>query len=151
MQSRWISWVVVGFLLPTSLVQAQTLPAQENALRGLDGLRVEVTLAGAAEDVGVTETALRDAVEGRLRQAGLGGVRPADDRAVRGDPRLLVTVHTISVTGGYAFMVSVQFIERVVRLPARCTAEARVPDADGRHRPRRQSNHRTSPSAFLIH
>ena len=44
MQSRWISWVVVGFLLPTSLVQAQPLPAQENALRGLDGLRVEVTL-----------------------------------------------------------------------------------------------------------
>ena len=78
--------------------------------------RVEVTLAGAAEDAGVTETALRDAVEGRLRQASLGGVRPADDRAVRGDPRLLVTVHTISVTGGYAFMVSVQFIERVVSL-----------------------------------
>ena len=44
MQSRWISWVVVGFLFPTSLVQAQTLPAQQNALRGLDGLRVEVTL-----------------------------------------------------------------------------------------------------------
>ena len=44
MQSRRISWVVVGFLLPTSLVQAQTLPAQENALRGLHGLRVEVTL-----------------------------------------------------------------------------------------------------------
>ena len=44
MQSRWISWVVVGFLFPTSLVQAQTLPAQQNALRGLDGLRVEVKL-----------------------------------------------------------------------------------------------------------
>ena len=118
MPLRWVFGVVVvviGLLVPMIVVQAQNLPAQENALWGLDALRVEVTLAGAAQNAGVMETAVRDAVEGRLRQAGLG-VRPADDRAARGDPRLLATVHTISVTGGYAFMVSVQFIERVVSL-----------------------------------
>ena len=115
MSSSWIAWVVIGFVSLAGPAYSQTLPEQESAPRGLDSLRVEVTLAGRAANAGVTETAVRNHVEGRLRETGLQ-VRQVDDLAVRGDPRLLVTVHTISVTGGYAFMVSVQFIERVVSL-----------------------------------
>ena len=64
MQSRRISWVVVGFLLPTSLVQAQTLPAQGERAAGPSWpASGGDTGRGPPEDVGVTETALRDAVE----------------------------------------------------------------------------------------
>jgi hypothetical protein len=65
-------------------VSAQDLPDQNDALRALASLAVEVQLVGAADRMGI------DAAEVRL--------------------------HAIDAAGGYAFMVSVQFMERMVSL-----------------------------------
>ena len=41
-------------------------------------------------------------------------VRDADDRDERGDPHLRVAIQAVSAAGGFAFLVSVQMVERVV-------------------------------------
>ena len=41
-------------------------------------------------------------------------VRSRDDESTRGDPRLRVAVQAVTAAGGYAFLVSVQLVERVV-------------------------------------
>ena len=37
-----------------------------------------------------------------------------DDRSERGDPQLRVAVQAVNAAGGFAFLVSVQLVERVV-------------------------------------
>ena len=116
MNRRWIVLVAVGIVLLPCLLHAQSLPDQQDVLRQIGQLRVEVQLVGvAADEIGVTEQLIREVVEGRLREAGVG-LRRSSETGARGDPRLRVTVHAINATGGYAFMVSVQVIERVVSL-----------------------------------
>jgi hypothetical protein len=115
MLTAWISWLVIGFFFLGGQVFSQDLPEQKDALRGLDSLRVEMTLVGNASSIDITEAHIRPFIESRLREAGFQ-VRSVDDRSARGDPRLLVTIHTISVTGGCTFMVSVQLVERFVPL-----------------------------------
>lgn len=92
---------------------AQPLPAQQASLAELTSLRVEVLLVGASSTIGFTESSVSERVEQRLRQAGLQ-VRTLDDEGVRGDPRLRVAVQAVPAPGGYAFLVSVQLVERVV-------------------------------------
>ncbi len=92
---------------------AQPLPDQQASLALLTSLRVELQLIGAAESAGLTELLVLEAVESRLRDAGLT-VRDRDDRSERGDPRLRVTIQVVDAAGGYAFLVSVQMVERVV-------------------------------------
>ena len=70
-------------------------------------------LVGAAATIGFTQTSISEAVEQRLRPGGLD-VRSRDDRSARGDPRLRVAVQAVEAAGGYAFLVSVQLVERVV-------------------------------------
>ena len=94
-------------------VWAQPLPAQQGSLVELASLRVEVLLVGAASTIGFTEASVLERVEQRLRQAGLE-VSDLDDDGVRGDPRLRVAVQAVNAPGGYAFLVSVQLVERVV-------------------------------------
>ena len=116
MHGRWIVLIAVGAVLIPRLAHAQSLPDQQDALRRMGQLRVEVQLVGvAADDIGVTEQSVKEIVEGRLREAGVE-LRLPNASEARGDPRLRVTVHAIKATGGYAFMVSVQLIERVVSL-----------------------------------
>lgn len=78
-------------------------------------MAVEVQLVGASDRIGIDPAAVRDTVEARLREAGLA-VRGDDDPPLRGDPTLRVTLHAIDAAGGYAFMVSVQLLERMVSL-----------------------------------
>lgn len=92
---------------------AQPLPAQQASLAELTSLRVEVLLVGASSTIGFTESSVSERVEQRLRRAGLQ-VRSLDDEGVRGDPRLRVAVQAVNAPGGYAFLVSVQLVERVV-------------------------------------
>ena len=106
-----IVFVVSAFLAQIS--QAQPLPAQQAALVSLTSLRVEVQLIGNATTIGVTGPSISEAVEDRLRRAGIE-VRDRDDQGVRGDPRLRVVVQAVNAAGGYAFLVSVQLVERVV-------------------------------------
>ena len=104
----------VFVLLANSLaLEAQPLPGQRAALIDLTSLRVEVQLVGAAATIGFTESSISEAVEQRLRRHGLE-VRSRDDRSARGDPRLRVAVQAVDAAGGYAFLVSVQLVERVV-------------------------------------
>ena len=93
--------------------ETQPLPAQQAALAELTSLRVEVQMVGAATAIGFTESSISEAVEQRLRRGGLE-VRSHDDRSVRDDPRLRVAVQAVDAAGGYAFLMSVQLVERVV-------------------------------------
>lgn len=112
MPCRFVGAVVVFLACPLAL-EAQPLPSQQTALTELGSLRVEVQLIGAASTIGFTGSSISDAVEQRLRRAGLT-VRSGDDQSARGDPRLRVAVQAINAAGGYAFLVSVQLVERVV-------------------------------------
>jgi hypothetical protein len=111
---RILSGVVALTLLATGS-SAQTLPDQQDALRALTSIRVEVQLVGAADRLGIESAEVRGAVESRLREAGITVSRD-DQEPTRGDPMLSVTLHAIDAAGGYAFMVSVQFLERMVSL-----------------------------------
>ena len=116
MHRQWIVLVAVGAVIMPCLIQAQSLPDQQDALRRIGRLRVDVQLVGvAADDIGVTARAVKEIVEGRLREAGVE-LRLANESEARGAPRFRVTVHAINATGGYAFIVSVHVIERVVSL-----------------------------------
>ena len=108
---RILSGVVALTLLATGS-SAQTLPDQQDALRALASIRVEVQLVGAADRLGIESAEVRGAVESRLREA----VSRDDQEPTRGDPMMSVTLHAIDAAGGYAFMVSVQFLERMVSL-----------------------------------
>lgn len=103
----------VVFVVSAQLSHAQPLPAQQAALVSLTSLRVEVQLIGDATTIGVTALSISEAVEERLRKAGIE-VRDRDDQGIRGDPRLRVVVQAVNAAGGYAFLVSVQLVERVV-------------------------------------
>ena len=105
---------IAGILLLPCVTHAQPLPGQQKSLRQLVSLRVEVQLVGVAARIGVSRQGVRDSVETRLRETGVDVL--ADDGEARGDPTLRVTLHAIEATGGYAFLVSVQLIERVVSL-----------------------------------
>ncbi len=96
-----------------TFASGQPLPDQTASLRDLDNLRVEIVLTGASAAAALSESTIRADVEARLRLAGIG-VRDATDRSARGDPRLRVTLQAIDAAGGYAFLVSIQVIERVV-------------------------------------
>ena len=96
-------------------VSAQDLPDQNDALRALASLAVEVQLVGAADRMGIDAAEVRRTVETRLRDGGLSVPAPGETPA-RGEPTLRVTLHAIDAAGGYAFMVSVQFMERMVSL-----------------------------------
>ena len=63
---------------------AQPLPAQQTALTGLTSVRVELLLIGEDLSIGLVERDLTEAVEDRLRRAGLA-VRASDDNGVRGN------------------------------------------------------------------
>ena len=91
------------------------MPAQQAALAELTSLRVEVQLVGAASTIGFSESSISEAVEQRLRRGNLE-VRSGDDQSARGDPRLRVAIQAVDAGGGggYAFLVSVQLVERVV-------------------------------------
>ena len=104
---------VVVFAAGLQALGAQPLPAQQASLIDLTSVRVEVQLVGAAATIGFTELSISAAVEERLRRGGLE-VRTPDDRDARGDPRLRVAVQAVNAAGGYAFLVSVQLVERVV-------------------------------------
>ncbi len=108
---------VLGWLLTVATwwlpASAQPLPDQTASLRDLDTVRVEIVLTGTSAQAGLTESTIQRDVESRLRQGGLP-VRDATDRSARGDPRLRVTVQAIDAAGGYAFLVSIQVIERMV-------------------------------------
>jgi hypothetical protein len=95
------------------LAAAQPLDGQQLALSLLDSVRVEVQLIGTAGSMGLTSATVRKAVEDRLRDSRVS-VREADDRSERGDPRLRVAVQAVNAAGGFAFLVSVQLVERVV-------------------------------------
>ena len=102
--------VLVGFPL---LATAQPLDGQQRALSLLNSVRVDVQLIGAAPTTGLTSASVRRAVENRLRDSSVS-VRDADDRSERGDPQLRVAVQAVNAAGGFAFLVSVQLVERVV-------------------------------------
>ena len=102
--------VLVGFPL---LATAQPLDGQQGALSLLNSVRVDVQLIGAAPTTGLTSSSVRRAVEKRLRDPSVS-VRDADDRSERGDPQLRVAVQAVNAAGGFAFLVSVQLVERVV-------------------------------------
>ena len=102
--------VLVGFPL---LAAAQPLDGQQGALSLLNSVRVDVQLIGAAPSTGLTSASVRRAVENRLRDSSVS-VRDADDRSERGDPQLRVAVQAVNAAGGFAFLVSVQLVERVV-------------------------------------
>ena len=70
-------------------------------------------LVGAASTIGFSESSISEAVEQRLRRGNLE-VRSGDDQSARGDPRLRVAIQAVDAGGGYAFLVSVQLVERVV-------------------------------------
>ncbi len=95
------------------LAAAQPLDGQQIALSLLDSVRVEVQLIGEAGSTGLTSATVREAVENRLRDSSVS-VRETDDRSQRGDPRLRVAVQAVKAAGGFAFLVSVQLVERVV-------------------------------------
>ncbi len=95
------------------LAAAQPLDGQQSALSLLNSVRVEVQLIGAAQSTGLTNASVRETVESRLRGSGVS-VRDADDRDERGDPHLRVAIQAVSAAGGFAFLVSVQMVERVV-------------------------------------
>ena len=105
---------LLAVLLAPRVFAAQDLPAQEDSLRALSSLAVDVQLVGASERIGIDAGEVRGAVEARLREAGIAV--PAKGETPRGDPTLQVTLHAIDATGGYAFMVSVQFLEWMVSL-----------------------------------
>ena len=111
---RWeraaLTAVLVGFPL---LAAAQPLDGQQDALSLLNSVRVDVQLIGAAQSTGLTNASVRRAVESRLRDSPVS-VRDADDRSERGDPQLRVAVQAVNAAGGFAFLVSVQLVERVV-------------------------------------
>lgn len=107
-------WVASG-LGHLSVASAQDLPNQPDALRGLRSPAVAVQLVGAADRIGIEAAGVREAVEARLREAGLS-VQDDNDPPARGEPILQVTLHAIDAAGGYAFMVSVQLLERMVSL-----------------------------------
>ena len=94
-------------------VGAQPLPVQHQALAELTSLRVELQLIGEAQSIGLGEESLTESVEDRLRRSGLS-VRANNDDVVRGDPRLRVAIQAVNAAGGYAFLVSVQLVERVI-------------------------------------
>ena len=102
--------VLVGFPL---LAAAQPLEGQQSGLSLLNSVRVDVQLIGAAPTTGLTSASVRLAVENRLRDSSVS-VRDADDRSERGDPQLRVAVQAVNAAGGFAFLVSVQLVERVV-------------------------------------
>ena len=104
---------VVAFVACPVALEAQPLPAQQAALAELTSLRVEVQLVGAASTIGFSESSTSEAVEQRLRRGSLE-VRSGDDQSARGDPRLRVAIQAVDAAGGYAFLVSVQLVERVV-------------------------------------
>ena len=91
----------------------QPLDGQQGALSLLNSVRVDVQLIGAAPSTGLTSASVRRAVENRLRDSSVS-VRDADDRSERGDPQLRVAVQAVNAAGGFAFLVSVQLVERVV-------------------------------------
>ena len=99
---RILSGVVALTLLATGS-SAQTLPDQQDALRALTSIRVEVQLVGAADRIGIESAEVLGAVESRLREAGITVSRD-DQEPTRGDPMLSVTLHAIEAAGGYAFM-----------------------------------------------
>ena len=105
--------VFVVSAVSAHMSQAQPLPEQQAALVSLTSLRVEVQLIGDASAIGVTGPSISEAVEERLRRAGIE-VRDRDNQGVRGDPRLRVVVQAVNAAGGYAFLVSVQLVERVI-------------------------------------
>ena len=117
--ARGVRWVaacgVFGFGLLTAGVSAQDLPNQPDALRGLMSPMVEVQLVGTADRIGIDAAVVQASVEARLSESGLRA-RGEDETPVRGDPRLRVTLHAIDAAGGYAFMVSVQLLERMVSI-----------------------------------
>ena len=94
-------------------VGAQPLPVQHEALAELTSLRVEVQLIGEAQSIGLGEETLAESVEEKLRRSGLT-IRANNDDLVRGDPRLRVAIQAVNAAGGYAFLVSVQLVERVI-------------------------------------
>ena len=102
--------VLVSFPL---LAAAQPLEGQQSGLSLLNSVRVDVQLIGAAPTTGLTSASVRLAVENRLRDSSVS-VRDADDRSERGDPQLRVAVQAVNAAGGFAFLVSVQLVERVV-------------------------------------
>ena len=53
---------------------------------------------------------------GSLPRGAGGGQVEYSNPPLRGDPTLRVTLHAIDAAGGYAFMVSVQLLERMVSL-----------------------------------
>ena len=105
--------IIVWATSQTSFATAQPLPDQTASLQNLGSLRVEVVLSGASDEVGLAEPAIRSAVESRLQQAGVR-VRSDSDPIPRDDPRLRITLQPINAAGGYAFLVSVQVLERVI-------------------------------------
>lgn len=112
-QIAGIVGAVVSFVACQVVLTAQPLPTQQAALAELASLRVEVQLVGAASNIGFTESSISNAVEQRLRRGSME-VRDREDRSARGDPRLRVAVQAVNAAGGYAFLVSVQLVERVV-------------------------------------
>jgi len=105
------SILTVCFVACSLGVGAQPLPRQHEALAELTSLRVELQLIGEAQSIGFGEETLFQSVEDRLRRSGLA-VRANSD--VRGDPRLRVAIQAVNAAGGYAFLVSVQLVERVI-------------------------------------
>jgi hypothetical protein len=103
----------VAFVACPLFAEGQPLGGQQSALSLLDSVRVEVQLIGEAESTGLTSATIRESVENRLRDSPVS-VREADDRSERGDPRLRVAVQAVKAAGGFAFLVSVQLVERVV-------------------------------------
>ena len=109
-----ISGTMICLTAWSCAARAQPLPAQEAALAELTSLRVELQLIGAAQSIGLIEQALTETVEDRLHSFGLSVRDGSDDNLARGDPRLRVAIQTVNAAGGYAFLVSVQLVKRVI-------------------------------------
>ena len=142
--ARSVGPVVVLLAYPLAL-EAQPLSGQQAALIDLTSLRVEVQLVGAAATIGFSESSISEAVEQRLRRDGLE-VRSRDDRSARGDPRLRIAVQAVNAAGGYAFLVSVQLVERVVNY--RRYGELVLDGSNGRYRRWAQRAGRTRSTRF---
>ena len=69
---------IAGVLLLPCVTHAQLLPGQQDSLRQLVSLRVEVQLVGAAERIGVSRPDVRESVETRLRETGIDALADAD-------------------------------------------------------------------------
>jgi hypothetical protein len=101
---------VTGVVLLVSLISSSTLAWASNSqaervtLTGLSAISIEVeALPGVAEQSGLTETALKQAVQTRLRQAGIAVTSDADAYLYL---QLTVAASTAPAPLGYALTLS---------------------------------------------